>query len=530
MKKLNLLLLSCVVIHSLIIARDETDLFHNFMLANYEQSKGQLEKAHKAYKQLLLTPDTPIHIYKGYLPLLAAIKEHQQIVILMPHLKDHFANDPDIQLIFGQALEYTGKQKEADELFIKLSRQFTTHQGIIYQAVNSYRRNKERTNAIKLIDDLLNNPANSSNRSNNFVFHFMKAQLYTELSDTDNARQSVGTSLKLYPNFDKGWLLFGMLEESAGKLDDAIEGYRKFLELSNTANQQLEKHLLELLIKRHLLNAKQKAITVNDNCFLEGLSLFQKKEYRKGIQSIDKCLRTEPTSKENATIIKINMLSALRKNRKAFRILQDCLYNDPHNEIWYTQLHLLCLNGISAERCMKLLLELTREHPHTSLAHMHLAELYEKRGAHRETIFHYQRALEYVEDIPTKTRIMYNLSCLYSETKDYARMKSLIATILDQSPEFMPAQHLLAYHVLEHEKNPAHAQELLNIAMARDPHNPFYQVTQALIFQAKEQFDRALTTLNQARILTSNPHFIDEQLHTIAHNYITTQLSNTYQV
>ena len=130
-----------------------------------------------------------------------------------------------------------------------------------------------------------------------------------------------------------------MLEENAGKLDDAIEGYRNFLELSDTANQQLEKHLLELLIKRRLLSAKQKAITVDDNCFLEGLALFQKKEYRKGIQSIDKCLKTEPTSKENATIIKINMLSALRKHDKAFRLLQASLRNDPHNEIWYTQLH-----------------------------------------------------------------------------------------------------------------------------------------------------------------------------------------------
>ena len=196
MKKLNLLLLSCIATHTFIIARDETDIFHNFMLANYEQSKGQLDKAHKGYQRLLLAPDTPVHVYKGYLPLLAATKEYQQIVMLMPRLKDHFANDPDIQLIFGQALESTGKQKEADELYIKLSRQFNTHQEIVYQAVNSYRRNKERSNAIQLIDDFLNN---SSKRPNNFVFHFMKAQLYTELSEPENARKSVGTSLKLYP-------------------------------------------------------------------------------------------------------------------------------------------------------------------------------------------------------------------------------------------------------------------------------------------------------------------------------------------
>lgn len=524
MKKLSTLLLSSLVFNMATARVDETDRFHNFLLANYEQAKGAHDKAHKGYQRLLLSPDAPIHLYKGYVPLLAATRNYQQIVLLMPKLSAHFENDPDIQLIFGQALEHVGKHKEADDHYIKLSRQFKTHQEIIFQAVNSYRRNKERSNAIQVIDDLLNN---SPKKPNNFIFHFMKAQLYTELSDSNNARQCLDTSLKLYPHFDKGWLLFGMLEEQAGKLDDAIDGYKKFLELSGTPNQQLERHLLELLIKRRMYNTNQKTMSIKDSCLLDGLSLFQRQEYRKGIQAIDKCLEQEPAHKEQATIIKINMFRKLRKNKEALKLLRASLHDDPHNEIWYTQLHAFCFNGLSIRHAISLLLDVTNEKPDSPLAYIHIAELHEKQGADRETIYYYQRALEYISDTHTKTRIMYNLACLYSKTENYTRMKSFIAAILKQSPDFMPARHLLAYHTLEQEHNIPLAQALLDEVISSDPFNIFYCITQARIYHANGQYDHALTTLTRARICASDPLLIDEQLHTIAHDYIATQLPHS---
>ncbi len=153
MKKLNIYCF-CYINHDhqSHARKNETDIFHNFFLANYEQSNGKLaifKKHKKDINDYFFQSTHPIHVYKGYLPLLAALKDYQQIVALIPQLQEHFANDPDIQLLFGQALEYSGKQKEADQLYIKLSRQFKTHQEIIYQAVNSYRRNQERENAIQ---------------------------------------------------------------------------------------------------------------------------------------------------------------------------------------------------------------------------------------------------------------------------------------------------------------------------------------------------------------------------------------------
>jgi tetratricopeptide (TPR) repeat protein len=517
-------LLAGTVWYSSTHAKDETDLFHNFILTSYHQLDGKLDKAQKGYQRLLLSPDTPIHIYKGYLPYLAAARDYQQIVILMPRLQEHFANDPDIQLIFGRALEYTGKQAEADKLYINLSHQFKTHQEIIYQAVNSYRRNKQLVNAIQLIDDLLNN---SSRKPNNFIFYFMQAQLYTELSDAKNARSSVEKSLELHPQFDKGWLLFGMLQENAGQLDDAIKGYTNFLEFSGTPNQQLEKHLLELLINRRMSVTKQKTMSIGNKCLLEGLAHFQNKNYHKGIQSINKCLEAEPENKEDATIIKINMLDAMHKHRQALRLLKSCLHADPHNEIWYTQLHALCLHGVSDRRALRLLLEIAHENQHTPLAHIFIAELCEKKGAIHETIFHYQRGLEYIQDTHTQTRIMYNLACLYDKIGHHDRMKSLIATIMQQSPDFMPAPHLLAYHYLEYEKDTARAAKLLKIVITKDPHNIYYRITQARLLQATGKYDQALSALNNARICASHHPLIDEELYALGHDYITTQLPNT---
>lgn len=516
MKKLSIVIFSCLSVHGIIFTKSEADTLHNFFLANYHQSRGQHEKAKKGYERLLRSPDTPIHVYKGYLPLLWAHKEYRQIVALMPRLQEQFKNDPDIQLIFAQALEMSGKQKEADELYIKLSRQFKSHQEIIYQAVNSYRRNKERDNAIQLIDDLLNS---SPRKPNNFIFHFIKAQLYAEMSNAPSARDSVNKSIELYPHFDKSWLLFGMIEEKEGKLDDAIKGYTNFLELSGTSNQQLEKHLLELLIKRRMTDTKQKAMAVDNKCLLEGLSLFQKREYRKGLDSINKCLEKEPDNKD-ATIIKINMLSALGKHRKAAHVLAECIKHDPYNDMWYMQLHALCLNGLSHRRAIKTLHKVEHECPNAPLVHIHLAELHHQHGKLHKTIFHYQRALDHINDTTITTQIMYNLACLHAETNHYERMVSLLETIMKQSPDFMPARHLRAYHYLVYEDDITHAQELLDEVLTNDPCNIQYRLTQAHLLHTQGEYQRALELLGQTRIFTSHHALIDKEYAEIARDYM----------
>lgn len=517
MKRFILAAFSCSIIHGLIAQLDETNSIHNFFLANYHQAAGELDKAQKGYQRIFLSPDTPVHVYKGYLPLLAATKNHQQIVALIPKLQEHFRNDPDIQLIFGQALEGTGKQKEADDLYIKLSREFKTHQEVIYQAVNSYRRNQERENAIKVIDDLLNH---SPRKPNNFVFYFMKAQLYTELSDAPNARICVNKSLELYPSFDKGWLLFGMLEENAGKLDDAIKGYSNFLEYSGTSNQQLEKHLLELLIRRRMVDTKQKAMAVDNKCLLDGLSLFQKKQYKDGMHSINKCLEKEPTH-QDATIIKINMLSQMRKHRQALKLLSSCLHENPHDEFWYTQLHVLCTNGLSERHAIKLLRDVIHTHPHAALAHIHKAELHARNYHHpHESIFHYQRALEYVHAPAVECRIMYTLACLYAQTGNYNRMKTILTTSIEKYPTYMPAHHLLAFHYLEYDAAIPQATDLLTQLIKQDPANSHYRITYARLMHASGQHEKALLILNETRICTSDTALIDEHRYAIAQDYM----------
>ncbi len=50
----------------------------------------------------------------------------------------------------------------------------------------------------KLIDDMLNN---SSRKPNNFIFHFMKAQLFTELNDPTNARDKRREKFRIVSSF-----------------------------------------------------------------------------------------------------------------------------------------------------------------------------------------------------------------------------------------------------------------------------------------------------------------------------------------
>lgn len=483
-----------VISYACIAVGSTTDTYHTFFLGNYYQRQGNLKQAKKAYQHLVSAKDTPIDVYKGYLPLMLANKEYTHIVQLMPSLKEHFKNDPEIMLVFAQALEATGNSKDADALYVTLSRQFPHNQEIVYHAVLSYRRQKQGNNALSLLDEHLNNAAR---KPNNFIFHFMKAQLHTELQHPKEALASVQETLNLHPGFDKGWLLLGMLEEQAGELDNAINGYTTFLELSGMNNKQLEKHLLELLLKKRMVATKEKSVTVNNKCLLKGLSLFEQKQYKEGLKEIDNCLKQDPQNKD-ARLLKIDTLNKMGKTKKAARLLAEYACDYPHDTIWTQQLRSLSLSGLSQPRVFNALHTIQKKHPYAPLVHLTLAHLYTDNNQYERAIFHYRQSLhhEYEHRKQHILHINYTLACLYHYTNQYDVMLKLLDDMITYYPDFNPAKHLRAYHALTHEYNYRYAKQLLREILHAEPFNEQYRLTYAHLLYEYDVPHEALRILN----------------------------------
>ncbi len=262
----------------------DTPHLHNYFWFNYQLSAGKINEANAWFAKNLQT--APVHVYKGYTQLLHAAGKHQAIAALIPALDAHFATDPDMQLIFYQALAHTGDAQGAYTRLMQISRQFKTNQEIAYIAAQTYMANHEPANALSVINEYLNS---TPPKSNNFVFHFLKAQILMQLDKKPEALASIKKSVRMQPHFDAGWLLKAVLEEQAGQLPTAIKAYTTYLELSG-GNDLIEKHLLSIFFKHKIAQHNQQQLVLPTRCLEKAVTLFEQKKYSQGLQELEQCL------------------------------------------------------------------------------------------------------------------------------------------------------------------------------------------------------------------------------------------------
>jgi len=489
---------------------------HNYFMANYFQFGGKMKLSYEHYKNLI-EQDAPVYIYNGYIHLLNDTQNYQHVLQLIPKLEDLFPEDASLQLIFAQVLEKTGKHEQSDEKFIKLNDKFKTNQEIAFSAANSFLRRKEPENAIHVIDKLLNT---APPRPNNFIFYFMKSQIYTQLSSDANASQSVKQenktkalesvrkSLDLHPRFDKGLLLHALLNEQAGELDNAIKGYSKFLEVTGGSNREVEQHLLQLIFKQKIqqrdINKSNNSVTLNRQCFDKALSFFDQKQYERAIEQIDGCLKEKPNDDESK-LLKIQILSAMQQPQKVAQQLKSWIQQDPNNSMWYQTTHLLTQGGISTQQALDLLKEVESQQPHNILPVLYLADLYTRAHNQTQALNYQQKALTLTTDNALKAKILYQMGIMYYDTKNDKGMKQVITQASNIHATFAPLLNLIAYYYVHQEDNTLQAQKLMDIVLTSDGTNPHFLDTQALIFYKQKKYEQALILLKKiAQIVPSD--------------------------
>ncbi len=465
---------------------------HQYIWASYNHFAGNTKITHHWYQKIFSCPSS-IYTYKGYIHFLYDLGQYQRIIKLTDSLNTIFAQDPDIQRIFALSFEKTNNHAQADERFIRLNDQFKSHQEIALHTTNVYLRKKEPENALKVIDHLLDS---SPKKPNSFIFYFLKAQIFTQLNKHQDARIHIKKTLEMHPKFDKGWLLFAILEEQAGKVDAAIKGYTTFLEITNEPNKAIEQQLLALVLQQKMVEKKNQPLLISRSCFDKALLLFKQKKYTPALEQIDKCLKQSPGNNDNK-LLKIQILSAQNHFDQAIKLLNTWIDQEPDNTLWYKTLHILPRTGAPETLILQALEQIKKRHPKQPWPVLYLADIYLRNANNNAALTCLQQAVTKIDDKSLKTKILFQTSLLYYDSEQYDRMKTILDQIQLLTPNFAPQLNLRAYYYATEGNNIFKAQELLDQALQKEPNNPHFLDTQAVIFYQQKQYTKAYKLLKQ---------------------------------
>ncbi len=466
-----------------------------------------MDVAGKRYNALFATQKAPIYCYKGYIPYLEKIGRFKEIITLTSTINDTFKQDPDLQLILINALKKDNQKDAAKKQLVHAYTTFPHHTHIVFETASMYIEQKELSNALQIIDKLLNNV---SSQSNFFIFHFMKAQLYVQLNQLDKALDSVKKSLEMHDTFDQGWLMRATIEEELGQLTHAIAGYSNFLRLTHQPNQQVAHHLMQLSLKEKMLQSHAPSVNTNQSLLEKATLLYQQKHYTQALDSIEAYL-TQHTHNAQARLMKIQILSDMQQFNRAITQLQAWIYENPTQELWFETLHLLAQKGAESSHVIKTLELLHAKSPHNKWGILYLTDLYLRTNTHKKAIALLEKSVRHIDDKDLLTKVFFQLGLLYFEKKEYRKMQVALEKGLLLNTHFIPLMNLLAHHYATKGHNIPKAEHLMADIIKYNNTDPHLLDTQALILYKKKHYNEALTLLQRLQVTV--PHDATIMLH-----------------
>jgi tetratricopeptide (TPR) repeat protein len=472
-------------------AASSAETLHNYLWANYNHFAGNIPHAQHWYEKLFATNNS-VYTYKGYLNFLADTKQFKQITDLIPHLQKKFSNDADIQLLFTTALEKVNRNQEADNHIIVLSQTFKTHAEISLRAAQTYTKRKEPENALLTIDAFLNN---TPRKANNFVFYFLKTQIYMQLSQFTHALENIQKCLEMHPHFDKGWLLCASLHEKEGKIKEALSGYATFLELSG-GNKEVEKHLVNLMLRYKSLEDNNQILLSHNISIDNALLLFKQHRYPQALAHINSCITQQPHSNE-CKLLKLQILSALKDFKNIAQVAHTWITADPQNDLWPKSLCLLAHNGMPRTQIIETFTDILKTSPDNVWCNVYCADLClrtEKKDIAKQCL---TNALSCNTTDTIRAKTLYQLAMLAYEDGDHNTMRKHLENAYELTPHNAHINNALAYYWATKGKDIAKAHTFIDKALVANNNNPYFLDTQAVILYKEKKYDQAYNILEK---------------------------------
>lgn len=451
---------------------------------------NQLEKKPVIVKECydaLIHENCNIFAYSGYINYLFSTKQYEAIVRLIPKIDSALSDHIETQLTLVKALELVGRQKDAETKIIALQKNFKTHPEVTYSCALAYIRNKQTKDAVEVIDHFLQS---TTEKQMHFIFYYLKAQAAINENNKEQARASIVKCLELNPAFDQGWLLSGLLHELEGNLEDAISGYKNFLQLVGH-DTAVEQQVMTLMLKQQQPTA---APTEIRQMFEESLMLYRQHQSCHALKRIEHCLQLNPSYRP-ARLLKIELLCALHQPDQAIKQLHEWIHHEPKEDIWYRAAHLLYQANLDKDAILAMFEHLEKKNNHNILPLIYLADIHLKRKDSDKASTYLKKALAVSTNKQLKAKITYQLAVLYFNNKDYDTLAQVLEHGLALQEDFAPLLNLAAYYYATKGKNIKKAQTLLDNVLKMHQDNPHYQDTQAVIWYKQGEYQKAHSLL-----------------------------------
>lgn len=464
-------------------ATQDAHNLHRYFMANYYQFGNNLKNAGKWYAQMQPGKTNP-YIYTGYIPYLAASGAYQEIVKIIPELDSQYSSNDEMQLLFATALEQTGNKIAAYDRLIKLNEKNKTNQELAFKVTQIYLERSEPENALKVIDSILNN---SARRPNNYIFYFLKSQIYLSLNNKKEALTAVKQCIDVYPRFDKSWLLYAMLLEQEGKLEDAIKGYQRFLDITADPKGHIQRHVMSLSY-RHKLGSKSTDLDSIDQ-------LLEQKNYRAAHATVDSYLESHPHD-PYARLLKIQILVDQTHFGTAAHLLEQWMLEKDNMPLFAQTLHLLTYIGMPLQTAKASFDAVEKKNGTNEVIALYQADIALRMDDKKHTIAALSKAHTHASDAYIKATIAYQLARAYYEQKEWKKAQEILELAITSYADYGPAHNLLAYIYSTKTAEFQQAHRAIEKALSLDPSNPHYLDTKAVMLAAQKQYEPALKIWN----------------------------------
>ncbi len=481
MKKIFIVLL----LHNTFCNESSQNL-QRYMLANYYQFGNDIKNAHYWYSQITPNAHDQNWVYVGYIPFLAAQNDFKTIASLIPTLDEPFKNNQEIQFIFANALEQVGKKNEAHTRLASLNEKNKGNQELAFKVVQMYIERSEPENALKVIDNLLNN---SPRRPNNFIFYFVKSQILVQLNKKTEALACIKQCIQMYPRFDKSWLLYAVLQEQEGKLEEAIKGYSSYLETTTDAKAAIEQHLLGLSLRQKM---HRQIAPAQEDHLARAQQLFDTEQFMPALTAINHHLKAQSLD-AHAGLLKIQILVALKDIDKAASTLQEWIIADKKNDLWIETLHLLTYVGLSYKKAFDILEATAHKKKSSTPLALYQADLALRDNNQLQALDILRKAYPTIQEPLLKVKVATQIGIIYYEQDRWKQALQILEDAHKLAISYAPLENLLAYIYAAKEKKYVKAEEFINKALAHDSDNPHFLDTKAFIAYKQKKYADALT-------------------------------------
>lgn len=455
---------------------------------------------------------SPGYAYNEKIRLYFNVGQFDKIIALKDKIKEFFKDSWELQFILANAYLETNRNQEAEELLQELIDKYPANEQIAYYRAVSYIKNMQLAKALEFIDECLKKP---SLRSRHFLFYFLKSKVYMQMHMHQMALQAITRSLKIYPKFERSWLLKALIEEQMGKVNDAIAGYKNYLDIFGH-DLGVEKQLAQLLFSQDRFKEAADVLRnmdVDNPMYNYTLALteWKARNYNKAKIAVDKALKAMPDLKR-AKLLNIDILLGQGKKDEALQFLQDWLQSAPEDPAIVHFVLLLRRVGISNDKIINLFENVITKDKKSVPILAVLADLYLEKNNYNQALKYCDNIISLIKDDRLRSRVLFQKAHILFTTKQEDNIESTLQDSIKCLGVYPGAYNLLAYYYAQQDKNLDKALNLANLALQSISESSYFLDTKGYVLYKLGKYGDAVSTLTKALNIDPKDQVIKEHL------------------